>query len=308
MSEPIQIRMGGYGPPSTTHSRALKLIGDRLAAEFGDAVDVKYVWNVMDLGYRAEDVLWMTEHGILTLAYQSTSYLTGRIPELGLLDLPFLFPDLERARAAMDGALGRYVTQAIEAHVGYRMLGYFENGFRHISNRVRPVRAPGDLRDLRIRMLPSAVHRRTFELLGARPVSCDLSEALTALTSGELDAQENPLANTVTYGVHALHRFHTLSGHFYLSRGVYANRDQLDAWPEALRAAIHAATDDAVRAQRRMAIEEEDIARRAIEDAGCEIVELDARERRAFLEAVRPLYAETRERLGETAFSLLDQA
>ena len=79
---PIQIRMGGYGPPTTTHSRALKMIGDRLAAELGDEVDIKYVWNVMDLGYKGEDVLWMVEHGILTLAYQSTSYLTSRVPEL----------------------------------------------------------------------------------------------------------------------------------------------------------------------------------------------------------------------------------
>jgi hypothetical protein len=51
-THPIQIRMGGYGPPTTTHSRALKMIGDRLGAEFGDAVDIKYIWNVMDLGSR----------------------------------------------------------------------------------------------------------------------------------------------------------------------------------------------------------------------------------------------------------------
>lgn len=60
MSEPIQIRMGGYGPPTTTHSRALKFIGDRLDAQFGDRVDVKYVWNIMDFGYRADEILWLT--------------------------------------------------------------------------------------------------------------------------------------------------------------------------------------------------------------------------------------------------------
>jgi hypothetical protein len=81
-TDPIQIRMGGYGPPTTTHSRALKMIGDRLGAEFGDAVDIKYIWNVMDLGYKGEDVLWMVEHGILTLAYQSASYLTSRTTSL----------------------------------------------------------------------------------------------------------------------------------------------------------------------------------------------------------------------------------
>ena len=305
MSErPIQIRMGGYGPPTTTHSRALKMIGDRLVAQFGAAVDVKYVWNVMDLGYKGEDVLWMVEHGILTLAYQSTSYLTSRVPELGLVDLPFLFRDLAHARGAMDGRLGEYLTERIEARIGYRMLGYLENGYRHVSNRLRPVRAPADLGGMRIRMLPSAVHCRTFELLGAIPVPCDLKQALADIASGAVDAQENPLANTVTYGVHKLHRFHTLTSHFYLSRGLYANRTAVDGWPAELRDAVRQATREAVHRQRELAVEEEAIARQAIEREGCEIVELAEREREAFVAKVRPLHDEARAQFGDAVFAL----
>src|SRR3954454_12589020 len=107
----IQIRMGGYGPATTGFNKALKRIGDRLTAQFRDRVDVKYVWNIMDLGYRAEDILWLVEHGLLTLGYQSSSYLTDRVPELGLVDLPFLFAGNAQARAAMDGALGRYLAR-----------------------------------------------------------------------------------------------------------------------------------------------------------------------------------------------------
>ena len=301
---PIQIRMGGYGPPTTTHSRALKMIGDRLAAEFGDAVDIKYIWNVMELGYKGEDVLWMVEHGILTLAYQSTSYLTSRVPELGFVDLPFLFDHLEQARAAMDGKLGGYLTERIEARIGYRMLGYLENGYRHISNRLRPVRAPEDLAGMRIRMLPSEVHCRTFELLGATPVPCDLKQALSDIASGAVDAQENPLANTVTYGVHKLHRYHTLTGHFYLSRGIYANRAAVDGWPAKLRDAMRAATREAVDRQRMLAVDEETIARREIEREGCELIELSAQERDAFVRMVRPMHDEARSRFGEAVFAL----
>ena len=72
MAEAIQIRMGGYGPPTTTHSRALKFIGDRLEAQFGDRVDVKYIWNIMDFGYRGDEIMWLTEAGFLTLSYQWT--------------------------------------------------------------------------------------------------------------------------------------------------------------------------------------------------------------------------------------------
>ena len=65
MADPIQIRMGGYGPATTGFSRALKFIGDRLVAEFGPRVEIKYVWNIMDLGYRAEDILWLVDHAEL---------------------------------------------------------------------------------------------------------------------------------------------------------------------------------------------------------------------------------------------------
>src|SRR5579871_5033214 len=119
MEKRIQIRMGGYGPPTTGFSCALRHIGDRLEEEFGDRVEVKYVWNIMDLGYRAQDILWLVEHGLLTLGYQSSSYLTDRVPELGVVDLPFLFGTIERARAAIDGPLGQMLAQKIEERVDY---------------------------------------------------------------------------------------------------------------------------------------------------------------------------------------------
>jgi TRAP-type C4-dicarboxylate transport system substrate-binding protein len=300
--------MGGYGPPTTTHSRALKIIGDRLEAQFGRDVDIKYVWNVMDFGYRGEEVLWMTERGILTLAYQSTSYLTERVPELEFTDLPFLFNGLDEARAAMDGKLGAYLSGKIEERFGYRVLGYFENGYRHVSNRLRPVRTPEDMAGMRIRMMPSRMHCRTFELLGAIPYSCDLKPGIEAIKSGAVDAQENPLANTLDYGVHKVHRYITLTGHCYVSRGIYCNRAAFDGWPEALQSAMKSAVREAIAAQRELAVREEEIARKTLEDAGCEILDLTEEERAAFARAVKPLHDEARKRFGEEMFALLEDA
>jgi TRAP-type C4-dicarboxylate transport system substrate-binding protein len=304
----IQICMGGYGPATTTHSRALKMIGDRLVEEFGSALDVRYLWNVMDFGYKAEEVLWMAERGVLTLAYQSTSYLTERVPELEFADLPFLFESLEHARSSMDGALGAYFSRKIEERIPrYRMLGYFENGYRHLSNRLRPVRTAADMRGMRIRSLPSRMHSRTYELLGAVPLVMDLKPAIAAIKAGEIDAQENPLANTVDYEVHRSHRYHTLTGHSYLSRGLYCNRAEYDSWPAALQAAMNAAVRDAVSAQRLMAVREEEIARKTLEREGCEIVDLAPADRTAFVAAVKPLHLEARQRFAQ-AYALLNAA
>jgi tripartite ATP-independent transporter DctP family solute receptor len=305
MTDPIQIRMGGYGPATTGFSRALKFIGERLEQQFGDRVQIKYVWNIMDFGYKAEDILWLVEHGLLTLGYQSSSYLTDRVPELGFVDLPFLFADNAQARGAMDGALGAHLAAKIEAAVGYRILGWFENGFRQISNRLRPVRTPADLAGLKIRVLPSEVQRRTFELLGAVPMRMDLTEAIAMIKAGTIDAQENPFANTVTYGVHKFHRFHTISNHFYISRPIFLHRPAFDAWPAELQAAMRAAVTEAVTFQRGLAVEEDGEARAAIEAQGCEIVALTAAEHQKFAAAVQPLLDEAKATYGKAMLGMI---
>ena len=305
MTEVIQIRLGGYGPPTTTHSRALKFIGDRLEKEFSDLVDIKYIWNIMDFGYLSSDIMWLTECGVLTISYQSTSYLTKRVPELGFVDQPFLFPDIATARAAFDGQLGKHLMSCIESQYNFKVLGFFENGFRHISNRLRPVTKPDDLVDMKIRMLSSDIHSRTFELLGANPIQMDLTEAIEMVKAGTLDAQENPLANTITYKVHKYHRYHTLSGHFYLSRGLWAPRNSIEEWPEELRSGLEDIIPESIEFQRGLAIEEEEVARREIEGEGCEIIELDAEQHAKFVDSVYQLKEEARNIFGDEMFEML---
>jgi TRAP-type transport system periplasmic protein len=305
MNQPIQIRMGGYGPPSTSFSKALVFIGDTLRGEFGPRVVVDYVFNIMERGHKAEDILTLVENGEITLGYQSSSYLTDRVPELGFVDLPFLFENNNQARAAMDGALGECLVRKVEQRIGYRILGWFENGFRHISNRLHPIHKPADMKDMKIRVLPSEVHKRTFELIGARPMRMDLTEAIAMIKAGTLDAQENPLANTVTYGVHRFHKFHTLSYHFYISRPIFLHRASYDAWPAELQHAMREAVKQAVAFQRRLAEEEAGEARKIIEEAGCEVVVLTHEEHDAFVAAVQPLLSDARETYGDAMFTMV---
>src|SRR5258707_5284997 len=282
----------------------MKLIGDKLVAQFGNRVDVKYVWNIMDFGYKAEEILWLVESGILTLGYQSSSYLTDRVPELSFVDLPFLFADNAKARGAMDGALGRRLVQAIESKANFRILGWYENGFRHISNRVRPVRTPADLKGMAIRVLPSQIQKRTFELLGAKPMIMDLTDAIRMIKAAQIDAQENPLTNTVTYGVHKFHRFHTISNHFYISRPIFLHRPTFDAWPDDLKAAMQKAVNESVAFQRGLHVQEELDAEAAIKAEGCEIVELDKAQHDAFAKAVQLSYAQAEPPLANELFDL----
>jgi tripartite ATP-independent transporter DctP family solute receptor len=304
--KPIRIVMGGYSPATTGFSLALKKIGDRMTARFRHDVDVKYVYNILDLGYRADDILWLVESGVLTLGFQSSSYLTERVPDLGIADLPFLFQDTSSARAAMDGALGRLLVERIETGMDFRILGWFENGFRHVSNRHRPVRTPADLKGMTIRVLPSKVQERTFELLGAIPKIMDLTEAIAAVKAGALDAQENPFFNTVTYGVHNFHKFHTATNHFYLSRPIFLHRPSFDGWPREMRDEMRAAVQEAVGYQRELHVKEEEDAQVQIKKAGGEILELTPDQHKAFVAAVTPIYGEARKAYSRELLSLVN--
>jgi tripartite ATP-independent transporter DctP family solute receptor len=308
MSRPYQIRLGGYGPPNTSFSQSLKMIGEKLQVQFGDDVDIKYIYNIMDLGFKGEDILWLTEQGFLTVSYQSSSYLTDRVPELGFVDLPFLFKSNEHARQAMDGDLGKYLSKKTEERINYKILGYFENGFRQISNKIRPIHTPDDFKKMSIRVLPSDVQARTFELLGASPKRLDLTEAITGVINGSLDAQENPFTNTVTYGIHKHHKYHTLSNHFYISRSIMCNRTTYYEWPEELKISMNEAVQEAVLWQRDQAEREVIEARKMIEEEGHVIIELTSNQQNLFSTSVKPQLDDAKEKFGNLMFDLLNHS
>ena len=143
------------------------LFKEKMGQRLGDDVRIDIFWNVMDFGYGAPDLLAMVECGMLGICYFSTSYLADRVPELEIVDLPFTFEDSAHAYGALDGALGAHLSERIEAQTGYKSLGFWDNGFRHLSNSLRDVRTPDDCRGLRVRLQPNETHVKTFELLGA---------------------------------------------------------------------------------------------------------------------------------------------
>lgn len=282
----VRLRIGGYSPVTTSFSLGVTHIGERLQAQFGDRVDVRYVYNVVDLGYVGQDLGWMVEQGLFSLVY--TTVATG-IPALDLAALPFLFPSAAAARAAMAGPLGQAAAASIEAQHDVRVLGFFENGFRHVSNNVRPVRMPADLSGLRIRVLQ--MQERTFELLGAAPTTVNLNQGIAGIKDGTIDGQENPFTNVVAYGIHPLQRYYTTTHHSYLSRPILVHRPSFDAWPLDIQEALRAAVREAVALQLVEHDREEAEAEETIRSAGGEIAHLTSAEHAAFVAAVAPLYA-----------------
>jgi C4-dicarboxylate-binding protein DctP len=296
--EPIRIRFGGYQPPVSVHSRGAAVLGRALAARLGDGVRFDLDGDIVAAGRPAAALLGLVERGELTMCYFATSYLAHRVPELAVLDLPFVFDHRERAYALLDGALGTHLAGRVEAATGYRVLGYWDNGFRHLTNRVRPLRTPADCGGLRIRSMPSELHQAVFARLGFAPVVLDVKDFLAALRDGTVDAQDNSLANVSMFEIYRQHRHLTLSGHFYGAAFLLCHAASYRGWPAGTRQAVDAAAREATAAQRALAAAEDGEVLAKLTGDGVAIVHLADGERTAFAEAVAPVAAEWRARLG----------
>ena len=197
------------------------------------------------------------------------------------------------------------LARKIEERVNYRILGFFENGFRHISNRKRPIRTPADFAGLRIRVLPSKIQARTFELLGAVPLRLDLTEAIAAIEAARSTRRRTrcrtPSPTACTSFI-ASTRFRTIS----TSRGrssCIAPRSM--PGPTTFKPPCSTPCTEAIAFQRDLHVHEEEDAHRAIEAAGGEIVALTPDQHDAFVAAVSPIYGEARQQYGEDLLALV---
>jgi len=306
MNSPFKFRIGGYSPIGSTHSSALMQFKESLEKETGGAINTNIFWNILDFGYRADDLLSMVECGLLTMCYFSTSYLAAAVPELEIIDLPYIFRKEKDAHSALDGALGDFLSKKTEERTGFCVLGYWDNGFRHLSNRLRSVRVPADCSGMRIRLQPNNIHVETFKLLGAIPVPTDLKEGIEKIASHNVDAQENPLANTVSYGVTEHHRHVTMSGHFFGVRGLYMHKNSFDSWGTKIQSAVKKSARNAIQSQRILAMRQETELRAQLEKKGVEVIDLSTEERNAFIKTVKPVLDNARRRLDSRLFELVE--
>ena len=285
LNGPVRLRCGGYQGEASVHTRGLRAFAAALATANAD-VAVEITPNVTASGHPAAALPGLVESGTLELCYFNSSYLATRVPALRALDLPFLLTDRTRAYALLDGALGRHLTAAVEAATRFRLLAFWDNGFRHLTNRVRPIRAPRDCAGLRLRTVDSPLHQEIFRALGFEPVVIDVKDLPDAVASGRVDAQENPLTNTVNFNLHRTHRHISLTAHFFGVVLVLANRARFDGWPVATRDTIRTALAAATAAQRGYATDEDTVCLTRLTTDGCSVLGPDAVDLSAFDQAV----------------------
>jgi TRAP-type C4-dicarboxylate transport system substrate-binding protein len=298
-----ELRVGGYAPIGSVHSRALEHLRDYVQDGSDGSINVDVLYNVMDLGRPANGLINMVATDELDLAYMSTSYFGTDVPEINALEVPYLFPSLTAAHRALDGDLGHALTDAVARRLDLCVLGFWDNGFRHLTNAVGPIRSPDDCAGLTIRLQPNRIHEALASAWGMTPITAELSDGIAMITSGAVNAQENPLANTVAYGVQHTHV--TMSAHLYGARVVFAGPDWEDHYGEVGAAVIRDGVRSAIEFQRIEAEKYEAVLRKQLEDEGRQFVDLTTEEMEAFKRAARPVIEAALEELPADLRTLL---
>ncbi|RDI56795.1 TRAP transporter substrate-binding protein [Microvirga subterranea] len=284
----MQIRLSGYQGPASVHTRGLHDLARRLSSE---GWETQVQEDVTAAGQAAKALFSGVESEDAQICYMASGYLTARVPSLAVLDLPLTVQDRLAAHQALDGEAGRILSHEIERMTGLHVLGFWDNGLRHISNRTRPIRSPEDCSGLVIRTLDNELYKRTLRAFGFRPVVTDVRELRQAVVNGTVDAQENPLTNMLNFGIHEHHRHLSLTGHIFGVALLVCRASWFRALPLDVSTALSQAAAAATRMQRQLALEEDRIVLSRLLEFGVEIVSPDDLQMADFRSMAAPVLA-----------------
>jgi tripartite ATP-independent transporter DctP family solute receptor len=227
-------------------------------------------------------------YGTVDMALVGTAVLGQFQPQISIFDLPFLFQDREHAFKSLD-TVGMDLGTALEPK-GIKMLGYMENGIRHLTNNVREVKTPADMQGLKIRVMTNKIYISMMKSLGASPTPMAFGELYSAMQQGTVDGQENPSAHIWTKRFFEVQKFASKTAHSYSPEPLVMSMISWSRLTPEQQKTIMEAVREAVDWQRQFSAEKDDEYWQLIEETGkIKIIEVD---RELFKEATKPVYEE----------------
>jgi len=263
--------------------RAALLFAERVAQLSAGRIEIE-IFPAASMGDDSAMIRGVLD-GTLDLSANSQGAISTVVPEFAAIGMPFLFPSAQAAWKVLDGPVGRTLAARAEAK-GLRLLGNWDNGIRHLTNDVRPVRLPEDVRGLRIRTPPDPAAVDLIRVLGGEPIQIRWSDVYRALQYKVVDGQENPLVNILTGNLHRVQKYLSLTGHKYEVTPFVMSRKRWDALSAPDREAITAAAAEATAMQRRWSEHENAAALAELKRLGMQVETVDPGPFRAASEAV----------------------
>ena len=243
--------------------------------------------------------------GFIDIMVGPTPNLVGVVPQFMIYDLPFFYKDFAAADAVMDGAVGEQLFAQLKEKTGIVGLAWWDNGFRHMTNKIRPVNTVEDMAGINIRVIPNPLFIATWTALGTNPTPLPWPELYSALENGAVDGQETPYALIYTARFYEVQSYLAKTGHVYTPFVLLASQKWFGSLSEEDKAAVMAAAKESAAFQRDLSRKEAEKLEAELEAKGFKITRPTPEALAAMRERVAPVVKEYSEKIG---VDLVEQA
>ena len=277
------IKIGTVVAPDHPENIGARKIKELVEKRAGDRVEVQ-VFTDAQIG----DQRTMVENlrnGTQEITWVTVGFFGSYEPILNVIESGYLFRDSHHSYKVFDGPMGDEIRALVEKH-GVKLLGYYEAGLRHITNNVRPINTPADLKGLKIRTPQAKYHLNTLKYMGANPVAMSFGELYTAMQQKVVDGQENPLSNIYKAKFYEVNKYLSLTGHLHLTHMVMYSAKLWDKLPADLQKIVREAVIESQETQRKAVRDDDENLLKELKAKGMQVNEGD---REAFRKAVLPL-------------------
>ncbi len=210
-ADTMTIKFGHIAPPFHGQSKGIDAFAKYVKEKTKGAIDIK-TFPFGQLGSETS-MAEQVQSGTLDMASITTAVLQNYVPQVAVVDLPFVFPDRKTAYATLDDPEVQAKLFSYLPKKGFVGIGWTENEFRDVTNSKKEIRKPEDLKGLKIRVMKSPIYIDTFKALGASPTDLPFPEIYSALQNGTIDAQENPLLTSILIKATEITKFVTDTDH-----------------------------------------------------------------------------------------------
>ena len=239
-SQALELKFGHVGKPGSLFAESVENFAKIANAKLGSKAKVT-VFGSSQLG---DDKAGMQKLKLGTVdMWLPSSVMASIHDEFGVFDMPFIIKDRNHMMEVEKNVLPK-MAKNLEAKTGYQFIGVWENGFRHITNNVRPINLPDDLKGIKLRTPKSKWRLKMFQSYGANPTPMAFSEVFTALKTGTMDGQENPYAQIASAKFQEVQKYLSITSHVYTPAYVAVHKDHYSKIPADVRKILEAAAKE----------------------------------------------------------------
>ena len=262
--------IAGYQGSDSIHTKSVEYFIDELSSEF----ITHFIMDITNDGDKASSLIEKTQLGEIHASYLLSSYFEKILPEIQILDLPYLFNNRNEAYNSLKSDLFNYIDNKLKIK-NLKLLGFWDNGIRHISSKIKLIKNLSDCKGQVIRTTPSPLHIEIFRKLGFIPKPLDVRDFKLAIEKNDIDAQENPLTNYWNFGVYKKQEFVSLTSHIFGFCLFVINDDYFNKLSDLNKKFLINKSKETTKFQRRLAISEDDILIKKIKSKNIKIENID---------------------------------